>query len=243
MPSPVCSCITAGFGVKFLRRYRISIPHGLLSPVGHPGYKNDRGERVSSKTGDRSIYAAGPPSAKAGGDLPTMRRHNTCRAKKHSTHRRVSPTLATGTEKRARRPHPASPRMPRSIRTKESGWVPPWACRIYWFSLRKSIFTHRMQPMECGAVCLTPKGLPPLLRTVLRLRAIPGFTGKRGAFPRHHPLQKENGSDKKGLQHLPEQLEDNIFSRYVRGIQTKASIFPNHRTPTARTVKTRQRAL
>ena len=108
MPSPVCSCITAGFGVKFLRRYRISIPHGLLSPVGHPGYKNDRGERVSSKTGDRSIYAAGPPSAKAGGDLPTMRRHNTCRAKKHSTHRRVSPTLATGTEKRARRPirHP-----------------------------------------------------------------------------------------------------------------------------------------
>ena len=134
MPSPVCSCITAGFGVKFLRRYRISIPHGLLSPVGHPGYKNDRGERVSSKTGDRSIYAAGPPSAKAGGDLPTMRRHNTCRAKKHSTHRRVSPTLAKGTEKRARRPHPASPRMPRSIRTKESGWVPPWACRIYWFS-------------------------------------------------------------------------------------------------------------
>lgn len=186
MPSPVCSCITAGFGVKFLRRYRISIPHGLLSPVGHPGYKNDRGERVSSKTGDRSIYAAGPPSAKAGGDLPTMRRHNTCRAKnihpsvgyRQPSQRRI---------KKARRPHPVSPRMPRSIRTKESGWVPPWACRIYWFSLRESIFTHRMQPMECGAVCLTPKGLPLLLRTVLRLRAIPGFTGKRGAFPRHHP--------------------------------------------------------
>ena len=203
MPSPVCSCITAGFGGKFLRRYRISIPHGLLSPVGHPGYKNDRGERVSSKTGDRSIYAAGPPSAKAGGDLPTMRRHNTCRVKKHSSLLRVSPTLATGTEKRARRPHPASPRMPRSIRTKESGWVPPWACRIYWFSLRESIFTHRMQPMECGAGCLTRKGLPLLLRTALRLRAIPIFKGKRARSSGTSPLRKKNGSDKKGLQIPP----------------------------------------
>lgn len=29
----------------------------------------------------------GPPSAKAGGTLPTMRRHNTCQAKKHLPHR------------------------------------------------------------------------------------------------------------------------------------------------------------
>ena len=71
----------------------------------------------------------------------------------------------------------------------------------------------------------------------------PDSRGKGAHSPGTTPLQKENGSDKKGLQNLPEQLEDNIFSRYVKGIQTKASIFPNHRTPTARTVKTRQRAL
>lgn len=71
----------------------------------------------------------------------------------------------------------------------------------------------------------------------------PDSRGKGAHSPGTPPLQKENGSDKKGLQNLPEQLEDNIFSRYVKGIQTKASIFPNHRTPTARTVKTRQRAL
>lgn len=109
MPSPICSCITAGFGVKSLRRHR-SMPHGLLSPVGHPGYKNDRGERVSSKTDDRSICTVGPPSAKAGGTLPTMRRHNTCQAKKTFTPqyeiRHPSPKAH-----KKQPPHPAYPRI------------------------------------------------------------------------------------------------------------------------------------
>ena len=188
MPSPVCSCITAGFGVKFLRRYRISIPHGLLSPVGHPGYKNDRGERVSSKTGDRSIYAAGPPSAKAGGDLPTMRRHNTCRAKKHSTtvgYRQPSP--------KAQKKGPAAPiRHPHVclapyVRKNQVG------CRLGRVGFTGFPYAKASSPIGCSQwsaarfALHTPKGLPLLLRTVLRLRAIPGFTGKRGAFPRHHP--------------------------------------------------------
>mgnify|MGYP000017175327 FL=1 len=69
------------------------------------------------------------------------------------------------------------------------------------------------------------------------------FKGKRARSSGTSPLRKKNGSDKKGYRYLPEQLEGNIFSRYVKGIQTKASIFPDHRTPTARTVKTRQRTL
>ena len=57
------------------------------------------------------------------------------------------------------------------------------------------------------------------------------------------PSGRRTEAIRRGYRYLPEQLEGNIFSRYVKGIQTKASIFPDHRTPTARTVKTRQRTL
>ena len=57
------------------------------------------------------------------------------------------------------------------------------------------------------------------------------------------PSGRRTEAIRRGYRYLPEQLEGNIFSRYVKGIQTKASIFPDHRIPTARTVKTRQRTL
>lgn len=202
MPSPVCSCITAGFGVKFLRRHRISIPHGLLSPVGHPGYKNDRGERVSSKTGDRSIYAAGPPSAKAGGDLPTMRRHKTCRVKKHSSLRRVrqpSPTV----HKKSPPPHPASPRTPRSIRTKNQV-----ERRLGHVASIGFPYAGASSPIVCSQWSAA--------RVASRERAFPFsseprfgsgpfliFKGKRARSSGTSPLRKKNGSDKKGLQIPP----------------------------------------
>ena len=202
MPSPVCSCITAGFGVKFLRRHRISMPHGLLSPVGHPGYKNDRGERVSSKTGDRSIYAAGPPSAKAGGDLPTMRRHKTCRVKKHPSRRRVrhpSPTV----HKKSPPPHPASPRTPRSIRTKNQV-----ERRLGHVASIGFPYAGASSPIVCSQWSAA--------RVASRERAFPFsseprfgsgpfliFKGKRARSSGTSPLRKKNGSDKKGLQIPP----------------------------------------
>ena len=202
MPSPVCSCITAGFGVKFLRRHRISMPHGLLSPVGHPGYKNDRGERVSSKTGDRSIYAAGPPSAKDGGDLPTMRRHKTCRVKKHSSLRRVrqpSPTV----HKKSPPPHPASPRTPRSIRTKNQV-----ERRLGHVASIGFPYAGASSPIVCSQWSAA--------RVASRERAFPFsseprfgsgpfliFKGKRARSSGTSPLRKKNGSDKKGLQIPP----------------------------------------
>ena len=184
MPSPVCSCTTAGFGVNFLRRHRISMPHGLLSPVGHPGYKKDRGERVSSKTGDRSIYAAGPPSAKAGGDLPTMRRHNTCRVKKHSSLRRVSPTLAPYAQKNQveRRLGPVA-----SIGFPYAGASSPIVCS-QWSAARvasrERAFPFSSEPRF---------GSGPFLI----------FKGKRARSSGTSPLRKKNGSDKKGLQIPP----------------------------------------
>lgn len=179
------------------------MPHGLLSPVGHPGYKNDRGERVSSKTGDRSIYAAGPPSAKAGGDLPTMRRHNTCRVKKHSSLRRVSANPRQRYIKKGPPPHPASPRMPRSIRTKNQV-----ERRLGHVASIGFPYAGASSPIVCSQWSAA--------RVASRERAFPFsseprfgsgpfliFKGKRARSSGTSPLQKKNGSDKKGLQIPP----------------------------------------
>ena len=192
MPSPVCSCITAGFGVNFLRRHRISMPHGLLSPVGHPGYKNDRGERVSSKTGDRSIYAAGPPCAAT-----------TLAASKniHPSvgYRQPSPKL----HKKSPPPHPASPRMPRSIRTKNQV-----ERRLGHVASIGFPYTGASSPIVCSQWSAA--------RVASRERAFPFsseprfgsgpfliFKGKRARSSGTSPLRKKNGSDKKGLQIPP----------------------------------------
>ena len=164
MPSPICSCITAGFGVKSLRRYR-SMPHGLLSPVGHPGYKNDRGERVSSKTGDRSICTVGPPSAKAGGTLPTMRRHNTCQAKKHLPHRTEFAT-----------PRPKHIKNSRPIRRSPvSLWLPHTGKKGHqrrWPCCRGRYRRIRRQGIPCRDGALLP---PSDVRTRARRPSIRGY--------------------------------------------------------------------
>lgn len=79
MPSPDCSCITAGFGVH-PSGGDVSVPHGLLS-AGHPGYKNDKEARVSPKTGGRSIHSEGPTAIRPGQYRITPHRHFLCRTK------------------------------------------------------------------------------------------------------------------------------------------------------------------
>lgn len=154
-------------------------------------------------------------------------------------YRQPSPTV----HKKGPPPHPASPRMPRSIRTKNQV-----ERRLGHVASIGFPYAGASSPIVCSQWSAA--------RVASRERAFPFsseprfgsgpfliFKGKRARSSGTSPLQKKNGSDKKGYRYLPEQLEGNIFSRYVKGIQTKASIFPDHRTPTARTVKTRQRTL
>ena len=140
-------------------------------------------------------------------------------------------------------PHPASPRMPRSIRTKNQV-----ERRLGHVASIGFPYTGASSPIVCSQWSAA--------RVASRERAFPFsseprfgsgpflYSRGKGCVPQEPaPSGRRTEAIRRGYRYLPEQLEGNIFSRYVKGIQTKASIFPDHRTPTARTVKTRQRTL
>ena len=171
-----------------------------------------------------------------------MRRHNTCRVKN------IHPSVGYRQPrqryiKKAPPPHPASPRMPRSIRTKNQV-----ERRLGHVASIGFPYAGASSPIVCSQWSAA--------RVASRERAFPFsseprfgsgpflYSRGKGRVPQAPaPSGRRTEAIRRGYRYLPEQLEGNIFSRYVKGIQTKASIFPDHRTPTARTVKTRQRTL
>lgn len=243
MPSPICSCITAGFGVKFLRRYQSPCRTDCFPLWGIPVTKTIEGREYPLK------QAIGPYTQRARRPPEMAGIFQPCAATTLAAPKNIQPTVGyRQPSPKAHKKGPAAPiRHPHVclapyVRKNQVG------CRLRRVGFTGFPYAKTSSPIVCSQWSAA--------RVASRERTFPFsseprfdsgpflYSRGKGRVPQAPaPTGKRTEAIRRGYRHLPEQLEDNIFSRYVKGIQTKANIFPDHRTPTARTVKTRQRAL